>query len=132
MHHIYMFTYKFSKKVDEEFVSAFPNLKEFCVSQNVVYFEPSEENRARLESWLEVNIPPEMECAGDVVCWWRSHGPWGMYHREDNSISICPFDIEKTQGGLKGTILHELAHLEHPEADSMSHDKKEDYIDNLD
>ncbi len=107
-----------------------PEDEKFCNEHNVVYFKPSKGRVKWLETWLKTADFPKIECSPDVVCYWRSFGTWGMYHPEDYSISICPYHIEQAPGGLEEIIKHEIEHLQHPEADFMSHEEKENYINN--
>ncbi|NMB69709.1 hypothetical protein GYA27_00700 [candidate division WWE3 bacterium] len=103
-----------------------PDLRNFCEKHDIVFFEPTEENKKKVEELLKTIKFPEIE--GDVTCYIRYFGPWGMYHPDDNCISICPLEIEKAPSGLIGVVRHEIIHLEHPEANSMKFDDKEEYI----
>lgn len=104
--------------------------KNFCQKHKIVYFKPTVTRKKWLEKWVKTAVLPVIDCHPDVICYWRYFGTWGMYDREDNSISICPYKIERA-GGLVKVIKHELLHLQHPEADNMEHDEKEVYIENL-
>ncbi len=116
----------YSEKVNKNLMDNYlPGLKVFCIKHNIEYFEPTEENRMKVLDIVKRGFP---DVEGGVDCYIRYFGPWGMYHPEDNCISICPIDIHRAPGGLIGTIEHEIAHLRHPEANSMEHEKKEDYI----
>lgn len=119
---------KYSEQVNKNLMANYlPGLSEFCRKHNLVYFEPSEENKQKV---LEIVAKGFPEVEGDVTCYIRYFGPWGMYHPNDNCISICPIDIERAPGGFVGTVKHEITHLLHPEANLMDHEKKEDYINN--
>jgi hypothetical protein len=120
-----MLTYKYI----ENFYIENENDEIFCKENNIVYFRPSINLKLWLENWLKVTTPPIIDCVPDVTCYWRYFGSWGMYHPEDNSISICPYQIQKAPGGLVGVIRHELTHLQHPEANNMSFEDKERYIE---
>ena len=104
-----------------------PESEAFCKKNNIVYFKPSKKRKAWLKKWLKTAKLPKIETDKDIICYWRDHGTWGMYHPEDNSISICPYKIEKA-GGLEKVIKHEITHLQHPEANKMPHKEKEKYI----
>lgn len=104
-----------------------PNEEAWCKEHQIVYFKPSKERKEWLKNWLKTVKLPQIECTPDITCYWRDFGVWGMYHPEDNSVSICPFEIEKA-GGLEETIRHELEHLKHPEANDLPHENKEEYI----
>lgn len=119
----------YSEKVNKNLMDNFlPGLKDFCARRNIVYYEPTEENKKKVSEIVAAGFP---EIEGDVECYIRTFGPWGMYHPEDNCISICPIDINRAPGGLVGTIEHEITHLKHPEANALEHEKKEEYINNL-
>jgi hypothetical protein len=62
-----------------------------------------------------------------VVCYFVSNGTWGAYEHPDRII-IMPFDLPEDMT-LEELIGHEIAHLKHPEADSLEHAEKEKYID---
>ncbi|MFH1566277.1 MAG: hypothetical protein ABIB98_03725 [bacterium] len=125
-----MVVIKYSEQVNRNLMGAFlPGLKEFCSKHNIIYFEPSEENKKKVLELVEKGFP---EIEGNVICYIRYFGPWGMYHPEDNCISVCPIDIQKAPGGFIGTVKHEIIHLLHPEANSMKHRKKEEYINSFD
>jgi hypothetical protein len=117
-------------KYIEDYFEEDPQGEEFCKEHNIVYFKPTPERKAWLENWLKTVKLPVIESDPDVICYWRYFGVWGEYHPEDNSISICPFEIERA-GGLEEVIKHELEHLKHPEANNLPHKDKEDYINNL-
>lgn len=118
-------------KYIEDYFEDDPGAKAFCKEHDIVYFTPTPERKAWLENWLKTAKLPVIECTPDVVCYWRYFGVWGEYHPNNNSISICPIEIEKA-GGLEEVIRHELVHLQHPEANEMPHEEKEDYINNTD
>jgi len=102
----------------------------FCKEQGIIYFKPSKNRKAWLKKWLKSTKLPKIETKKDIICYWRDHGTWGMYHPEDNSISICPYRIDEA-GGLEEVIRHEIAHLNHPEANDLNHTDKEHYINNI-
>ena len=112
----------------ENFFEDDPESEAFCKKHNIVYFKPSKKRKVWLKKWLKTAKLPRIECEPDIICYWRDFGTWGMYHSEDNSISICPYEIDKA-GGLEEVIKHEIAHLKHPEADNMPHEKKEEYVE---
>lgn len=101
--------------------------EKFCTDRGIIYFTPDKKRMAWLKKWLKTAKLPAIEDTPDVECWFRAYGVWGVYHPDDNCISICPWEIERC-GGLELVIKHELIHLQHPVADSMSHEEKEDYI----
>ncbi len=72
---------------------------------------------------------PKIETKKPIVCYWLSCGTWERYYEDENAIGICPYKIEKE--GLENVIIHEIAHLEHPEANKMDHEKKEKYIEDI-
>ncbi|MCX6783464.1 MAG: hypothetical protein NT141_00065 [candidate division WWE3 bacterium] len=118
----------YSEQVNKNLMDNYlPGLFEFCSKHNLVYFEPSKENNKKVLELVAKGFP---QVEGNITCYIRTFGPQGMYHPEDNCISICPIDIDKAPGGFVGTIKHEITHLSHPEANSMDHEKKEDYINN--
>ncbi len=121
-----MITYKYI----ENYFKDDSDSEEFCKKHNIVYFKPTRERKAWLKKWLKDVKLPKIECKRDITCYWRDFGTWGMYHPEDNSISICPYEIERA-GGLEQVILHEIVHLEHPELDKLPHNQKEDKINGL-
>lgn len=104
--------------------------EEWCKAHKIVYFKPSVALKKWLKKWLKTVKLPKIETTPDIICYWREFGTWGMYHPDDNSISICPYRIEEA-GGLEEVIKHELSHLKHPEADQMSHEEKEEYINEV-
>ncbi len=106
--------------------SYMPKLRDFCDEHNIVFFEPSEENKKKVEELMKTIKFPDIE--QDMKCYITYFGPWGMYFPEDNCISICPINIEKAPGGLKGVVLHEITHLKHPEVDGLDYEDKEKYI----
>lgn len=118
-------------KYIEDYFEDDPEAEKFCREHNIVYFKPTPERKAWLENWLKTVKLPVIESDPGVICYWRYFGVWGEYHPKDNSISICPIEIERA-GGLEQVIKHELAHLKHPEANNMPHEEKEDYINNGD
>lgn len=126
-----MVVFEYSDQVNKNLLRAFPGLKAFCRKHDIVYFDPTEKNKKRVKALMETEKFPAAESASNVVCYIRYFGPWGMYHIDDNCISICPIDIEKAPGGLLGTVKHEIIHLMHPEVNSMSHKDKEDYINSV-
>jgi len=69
---------------------------------------------------IETDIP--------VVCYWVSNGNWGSYEYP-NKIIIMPYDLPEYMD-LKELIKHEINHLKYPEAENMSHEEKEEYIEN--
>lgn len=81
--------------------------------------------------WLMLNMPkgPSIETKKPITCYWLSCGTWGTYYENENAIGICPWKIEEE--GLRNVIVHEIAHLQHPEAETMPHDKKEEYIEKI-
>ncbi len=121
-----MIIYKYIK----DFYKYDPEEEKFCKENNIVFFKPNKKRVQWLENWLKEFTPPKIDCREDIICYWRHFGTWGMYHPEDNSISICPFKIENAPGGLKETIKHEITHLKYPEANTMSHKDKERFINN--
>ena len=102
--------------------------RQWYKDHRIVYFEPTQEHKEWLENWLRVTTPPVIECTPDIVCYWRYFGTWGGYCLEDKYITICPYQIERA-GGLELVIRHEIAHILHPEAEKMAHEKKEKYIE---
>jgi predicted SprT family Zn-dependent metalloprotease len=118
-------------KYIEEFYKEEPGTKKFCKEHNIVYFAPTKKLKTWLEKWLETAKLPVIGTEHNIICYWRYFGTWGMYHPKDNSISICPYKIENAPGGLEGVIKHEIKHLQHPEADNMRHEEKENYIENI-
>lgn len=77
------------------------------------------------------NMPkgPKIITTKNITCYWLSSGTWGTYYEDENAIGICPWKIEKE--GLANVIIHEIVHLEHPEAENMTHKKKEEYIEEI-
>ncbi len=74
--------------------------------------------------WFLFARKPQVEWSG--ICYIRSSGCWGMYHPQFNmSISVCPLGSDNAPYGLKGSIKHEIVHLEHPEWDELPHEEKE-------
>lgn len=125
-----MIKFIYSEKANKVMLENYwPKLKPFCEKHNLVYFEPNESNKALVDIFFKTYKFPEIE--GTVDCYIRYFGPWGMYHPEDNTISICPIKIEKAPGGLVGVVKHELLHLQHPEANQMETEEKEKYIESL-
>lgn len=114
-------------KYIENYYQDDPGSEEFCKQHNIVYFPFTQNSEKKLKKWLKKAKLPEINCEPDITCYWRPYGTWGMYHPEDNSISICPFEIEKA-GGLKEVIKHEIKHLMHPEANDLPHEEKEKVI----
>ena len=114
-------------KYVEDYFQDDPDAESFCKRRNIVYFPPTDDRELRLQGWLKTVVLPKIESDPDVICYWRSYGTWGMYHPDDNSISICPFEIDRA-GGLENVIRHELKHLQHPEADELPHEAKEKVI----
>lgn len=121
-----MIIYKYIENFKDD-----PNSEAFCKEHNIIYFKPTPKLKIWLEKWLKTTKPPVIECKPNIICYWRYFGTWGMYHPEDNSISICPYKIDNVPGGLEGVIRHEIEHLRHPEADTMPHEEKENYIENI-
>jgi hypothetical protein len=111
----------------KDFAEDIDKAASFCQQHNIVYFKPSKEREQWLVKWLETVQLPVIETSPDIICYFRSYGTWGMYHPENNSISICPYKIDKA-GGLLATIQHELIHLHHPEFEGLSHEIKEQFI----
>jgi len=118
-----MIIYKYIEDYFEDSLGS----ESFCKKRDIVYFKPTLVRRRWLRKWLKTAKLPIIECKPDIVCYWRYFGTWGMYHPDDNSISICPYKIENV-GGLEEVIKHEISHLRHPEADEMTHEEKERYI----
>lgn len=116
------------KGIDEYFQDS-TGAAAFCKKHGIVYFKPSVKRAKWLRNWLKTTKLPVIETAKDIDCWFRSYGTWGMYHPNDNSISTCPYEIERA-GGLEEVIRHEITHLSHPKADRMPHEEKENIINN--
>lgn len=123
-----MITYKYSliKDIQRAFDIVFKN-RIFLIENNLIVFWP---NPIRWV-WLVFNMPkgPKIQTTSDITCYWLSCGTWGTYYENENAIGICPWKIEKE--GLKEVIVHEIVHLEHPEAEEMDHEKKEEYIEKI-
>lgn len=117
-------------KYIEDYFKYDPDDEKFCEEHSIVYFKPTPKRKAWLKNWLKTAKLPVIKSTHDVTCYWRDFGVWGEYHPDNNSISVCPIEIERA-GGLEEVIKHELSHLKHPEANNMPHEEKEKYINNL-
>ena len=119
------------KGITDKFVEDY--LEGFCKEHGIIYFPKDPLRLKWLRKWWKENKGklPIIETKKDIKCWFCSYGVWGQYHDDFNAISICPWQIDRV-GGLEDTIKHELTHLEHPEADTMSHEEKEKYIESID
>jgi len=126
-----MVKYKYTEKFDKTTTIISDAERKFFDDRGIVYFEPTPEMERWLKEWVKNATPPRKNCNQDIVCYWRYWGTWGKYDRESFSISVCPYRIEEAPGGLEGVIRHEIQHLLHPEADQMSHEDKEKYINNF-
>lgn len=123
-----MITYKYSliKDIRRSLDIIFKD-RVFLIKNDLIVFWP---NPLRW-IWLISNMPkgPKIKTATNTTCYWLSCGTWGTYYEDENAIGICPWKIEKK--GLKEVIIHEIAHLEHPEVEGMDHKKKEEYIEKI-
>lgn len=81
--------------------------------------------------WIITNKGPQIDTDKDIACYWLSSGTWGMYYEGEDAIGICPWKLNLCEDTLEELIIHEITHLEHPEAEEMDHEDKERYIENI-
>jgi len=105
--------------------------KWFKEHSSIVKFWPNPIRWLWLLFWIISTKKPNIETEESIVCYWVSSGTWGAYHPDDMSISICPWKLEQCPDDLEELIKHEILHLEHPEMDTLEHEKKERLIENL-
>ncbi|MFH1899563.1 MAG: hypothetical protein ABIJ82_03820 [Patescibacteria group bacterium] len=125
-----MLVYKYNYRWDLQNANWTIRKRRWFEEHNIVVFYPSILRWFWLMFWILVSKKPSVAVKESITCYWLSSGPWGAYHPDKNAVSICPWMIKDAPGGLEGVIKHEIAHLNHLEADTMdSHEEKEKYIE---
>lgn len=120
--------YKYS--LVEDIKSVFWTLKSWreLKRDDVYIIKPS----LRRWLWLLRNLPdPKVDFEDlNIICYWVSCGVWGRYSHDHQAIYICPWEMACVNETVESLIIHEVAHLKHPEAEDFpTYQEKEEYIE---